>query len=71
MEEEGYNDHIYTDVLCQRAQCMAEVALTLQDITDKEVRQELISVMRKLNMSIRVPTSAEVVKLVVDTGSNL
>lgn len=70
-EEYSYPKYSYSDIVCQRAICMTEVAMTYEGSTSPEVKHELLSVLKKLNLSLKMPDTASIVKLVVDTGSKL
>lgn len=58
---EDTHRNTYDDLMCQRAMCMTDVAMTYEGTTSPEVKQELLSVLKKLNLSLRVPSTAEVI----------
>jgi hypothetical protein len=60
----SYED--YPDVVCQRAVAMCRVAEVIFDLgEDAELRSELLTMLKKLNTSVDLPTSVKTAKLSV------
>lgn len=57
--DEDYIDYDYTDMLSQRAQALCMVAQVLDRVSNKASRDELLTMMKKINLSINTKSTAE------------
>jgi hypothetical protein len=57
--DEDYTDYDYSDTLSERAKALCMVAKTLDEVSNKSAQGELLTMMKKINLSIQTPSTAE------------
>jgi hypothetical protein len=56
-------DYDYSDTLSERAKALCMVAKVLDEVDNKDSKGELLTMMKKINLSISTPSTADVTVL--------
>lgn len=54
-------DYEFDDILCQRAKALCLVAQAVDLVSDPEAKVQLLTMMKKVNLSVVTPSTAELV----------
>lgn len=57
--DEDYMDYDYDDILSQRAKALCMVAKVRDEVSNKDSQVELLTMMKKINLSVTTPSTAE------------